>query len=90
MKGQRQKGKHYIQIIISEAGTAYTCFVFTLLFSFFIVVALGLHCCVQATLCRGAWASHCSGWFLLLQSTGSRSAGFSSCSMWAQQLWCIS
>ena len=27
-------------------------------------------------------------WLLLLQSTGSRRAGFSSCGMWAQQLWC--
>ena len=27
-------------------------------------------------------------WLLLLQSTGSRHAGFSSCSMQAQELWC--
>ena len=26
---------------------------------------------------------------LLLQSTGSRPVGFGSCSMWAQQLWCM-
>ena len=26
-------------------------------------------------------------WFLLLRSTGSRLVGFSSCSVWAQQLW---
>ena len=26
-------------------------------------------------------------WLLLLQSTGSSHAGFSSCGMWAQQLW---
>ena len=26
-------------------------------------------------------------WLLLLQSTGSRHAGFSNCSMWAQELW---
>ena len=28
-------------------------------------------------------------WFLLLQSTGSRHTGFSSCGMWAQQLWLL-
>ena len=27
-------------------------------------------------------------WLLLLQSTGSRNVGFSSCGMWAPQLWC--
>ena len=41
-----------------------------------------------ATLHCGAWASHFSlRWLLLLRSTGSRCAGFSSCGTWAQQLW---
>ena len=31
-----------------------------------------------ATVCCGAWASHCGG-FSLLRSTGSRRAAFSSC-----------
>ena len=38
-----------------------------------------------ATLRCGAWASHCGGFSFW--STGSRHAGFSSCSKWAQQLW---
>ena len=33
--------------------------------------------------CTGFWLQ----WLLLFQSTGSRHAGFSSCSTWAQQLW---
>ena len=28
-------------------------------------------------------------WLLLLQNTGSRHTGFSSCGTWAQQLWCM-
>jgi len=44
-------------------------------------------CCTQAfSRCR-VWASHCTGFLLLLGSTGSRLMGFSSCSTWAQQLW---
>ena len=42
----------------------------------------------------GGYSSlRCAGflllWLLLLRSTGSRRAGFSSCSMQAQQLWCM-
>ena len=33
--------------------------------------------------CCGAWAFHWQ-WLLLLKSTGSRRAGFSSCGTWAQ------
>ena len=40
---------------------------------------------------RGYSSLRCAGfslwWLLLLQSTGSRCTGFSSCGMWAQQLW---
>ena len=40
---------------------------------------------------RGYSSLWCAGfslrWLLLLQSTGSRRMGFSSCSTWAQQLW---
>ena len=34
-----------------------------------------------ATLCCGAWASHCSGFSL--RSVGSRPVGFGSCGTWA-------
>ena len=42
---------------------------------------------------RGGYSSWwCVGfslqWLLLLQSTGSRHVGFSTCGVWAQQLWC--
>ena len=40
---------------------------------------------------RGYSSLRCAGfsmwWLLLLQSTGSRRTGFSSCGTWAQQLW---
>ena len=40
---------------------------------------------------RGYSSLRCAGfslrWLLLLRSTGSRRAGFSNCSTWAQQLW---
>ena len=60
------------------------------------MAALGLCCCVWAfstcvewgaTLCCSVWASHCSGFSCCRWSMGSRRVGFSSCSMWAQQLW---
>ena len=50
---------------------------------------MGLRCCVQAFLVvvsRGCASSWCMGfpwWLLLLQSTGSRHAGFSGCGPWA-------
>ena len=57
----------------------------------FILVALGLCCCAQAfSSCseQGLLFVWCAGflllWLLLLQSAGSRRAGFSSCSTWAQ------
>ena len=42
---------------------------------------------------RGYSSLRCAGfsllWLLLLRSTGSRRAGFSSCGTWAQQLWLV-
>ena len=65
-------------------------------FSFYLFLAvLGLCCYPQAfhqlwrsgvTLSSGAWGFSLK-WLLLLQSTSFRHKGFSSCSMWAQQLW---
>lgn len=47
---------------------------------------LFIFCCTGSSL-------QCSGfslrWLLLLRSTGSRCADFSSCNMWAWQLWCM-
>ena len=68
--------------------------VFFFVFFFFlrcICVSLGLHCCTQAfSSCdergysllwhTGFWLQ----WLLLLQSTGSRCVGFSSCGTWAE------
>ena len=61
-------------------------------FFFFFLAALGLRCCVRAfsiVVASGGYSSlRCEGfslrWLLLLRSTGSRCAGFSSCSTWAQ------
>ena len=57
---------------------------------------MGLHVCewtffscgelVGATFCCLVWTS--LSWLLLLWRMGSRCMGFSSCSTWAQQLWC--
>ena len=68
------------------------------LFIYLFQAALGLRCCTWAfSSCgergRGYSLLWCAGfslrWLLLLQSTGSRCAGFSSCGMWAQQLWLV-
>ena len=56
----------------------------------YLMAALGLRCCVRSLVVEsGGYSSlRCVGfslqWFLLLWSTGSRRAGFSSCGMWAQ------
>ena len=61
-------------------------------FIYLVLAALGLRCCAWAFSlvaasggCSSLW---CTGfslqWLLLLQSTGSRLAGFSSCGTWAQ------
>ena len=49
-------------------------------------------CGLSLVAASGGYSSlPCAGfslsWLLLLQSTGSRHVGFSSCGMWAQQLW---
>ena len=56
--------------------------------------ALGLCCCTRAFSSCSEWGLlclRCAGfslrWLLLLRSTGSRRAGFSSYGTWAQQLW---
>ena len=61
------------------------------IYLFLFLAVLGLRCCTQAfSSCgeRGLLFVAVSGlslsWLLLLQSTGSRRAGFSSCGMWAQ------
>ena len=66
-------------------------FVFINLFIYLSLAALGLCCCVQTFSSCSEWgllfvAVHrlLLWWLLLLQSTGSRHAGFSSCSTWAQ------
>ena len=60
-------------------------------FFFFFVAALGLRCCVRAFSSCGEWGplfvvvrGLLITVLLLLQSTGSRRAGFSSCGSWAQ------
>ena len=66
---------------------------FIFIYSF--LAALGLCCCAQAfSSCgeQGCYSSlRCAcfslWWLLLLRSTGSRHAGFSSCGMRAHQLW---
>ena len=63
---------------------------------FFFLAALGLRCCARAfSSCgeRGYSLLRCVGfslrWLLLLQSTGCRRTGFSSCGTRAQQLWLV-
>ena len=61
-------------------------FLIYLFFSLFLA-ALGLCCCTWAfSSCEGYSSLRCAGfllWWLLLWSTGSRRAGFSSCGSWA-------
>ena len=61
------------------------------LFIYLFLAALGLRCCAQAFSGfseRGYSSLQCAGfslqWLLLLRSTGSRCASFSSCGTWAQ------
>ena len=72
---------------------------FFLIFNFWLclvfIAARGLSLVVVS---RGCSSLQCAGfsegfslrWLLLLQSTGSRRTGFSSCGTWAQQLWLVS
>ena len=66
------------------------CFFLNLFIYLFILAALGLRCCARAlfAVSRGYSSLQCEGfslrWLLLLQSTGSRRVGFSSCGTRAQ------
>ena len=69
-------------------------FIHFILFYLFILAVLGLCCCAWASSScgeRGYSSLWCAGfllwWLVLLQSTGSRCTGFSSCGTRAQQLW---
>ena len=70
-------------------------FLLLLLLIYLFLAVLGLHCCARAfSSCseRGLLFVAVHGlfslqWLLLLQSRGSRHAGFSTCGTWAQQLW---
>ena len=74
---------------IAYLEVAKTGSLFLNLFNLFIFGCVGsslpraLHCGYSSLQCAGflLW------WLLLLWSTGSRSAGFSSCGVWAQQFW---
>ena len=67
---------------------------FILLFIYLFLAVLGLCCCARVSVVAtsGGYSSlWCVGfslqWFHLLQNTGSRRTGFSSCGTWAHQLW---
>ena len=69
---------------------------FTYLFVYVFLAALGLRCCTRAFSSCGEWRllfvavrGFLWWWLLLLQSAGFRHAGFSSCGMQAQQLWLV-
>ena len=67
-------------------------FIFYFFINLFLFLAtLGLRCCARASLVAVSqgysslwYAGFSLWWLLLLRSTGSRHAGFSSCGMWAQ------
>ena len=63
-------------------------------FIYLFILFLGLRCLAQVVAASGGYFSlRCTGfswqWLLLLRSTGSRHAGFSSCGSRAQQLWLV-
>ena len=68
-----------------DYGTEFYLFIFNInLFIHLFLAALGLCCGLSLVAASGDYSSlRCAGfslqWFLLLQSTGSRCAGFSSC-----------
>ena len=95
-------GKYFLgQLFLSKLYFRYvailcTFFFYINLFILFYLAVLGLHCCARAfsSAASGGYSSlWCAGfslrWLLLLWSTGSRCAGFSSCGTHAQQLWCM-
>ena len=61
----------------------------------YLLAVLGFPCCVGFSLIaanEGYSSLRCAGfslqWLLLSRNTGSRCSGFSSCSLWAQELYC--
>ena len=92
----KKRNSYYFVIL----NTIYVCnsvcfievqFAAYLIFFFFFLPALGLHCCAWAfSSCgeQGYSLLQCAGfslrWLLLLRSMGSRYTGFSSCGTWAQ------
>ena len=90
------KELHKLQFIrLERSFTFFKINLFILLFVYFwlrwVFVAM---CGLSLVAASGGYSSlWCVGfslqWLLLLQSTGSRCAGFSSCGTWAQQLWLV-
>ena len=79
------KGFKYM-VVLQFFVFALNIFLVTLLFFFFFFWL----CCIFIAVHAGYSSWQCTGfslqWLLLLQSTGSRHTGFSSCGAWAQQL----
>ena len=77
-----------------EDGPKFVFILYLLLFlKFWLHWGFVAACRLSLVAASGGYSSlQCTGfslwWLLLLQSTGSRRAGFSSCSVWAQELWC--
>ena len=59
-------------------------YIFLILFIYLFLAVFGLHCCMRAFSSCCERAGFSLQWLLLLRSTGSRCAGFSSCGTWAQ------
>ena len=88
---QMKKKKKPEQIQHCQDSNAFKMFSFFNSFSFFFLAVLGHRNCAQAFSSCSEWGLlflWCMGfslwWLLLLQSTGSRHTGFSSCRAWAQ------
>ena len=93
----RQKVRDWVSVGLGQIPTILQ-FIFyffkLLLFTFNLLVVLGLHPCGQYSASCSSWglcALQCTGcslqWILSLASAGSRGTGFRSCSTWAQQFW---
>ena len=91
---QVHQNHFFFQIPYICVSKQYLVFFKFISFIYLFLAALGLRYCAQAFLvaASGGYSSlRCAGfsfrWLLLLQSMGSRRAGFSSCGTRAQQLW---
>ena len=76
----------YLYLVSQISVHTETVFFFLYKFIYLFMAVLGLHCCMRAFSSCGEWgysSLRCAGfslrWLLLLRSTGSRHAGFSSC-----------